>query len=97
MRIARITEDAKRDLESIWVYIATNDFDAADRVYNEIQAEIQKLAEHPGMGHYRPDIPRPGYRFWQIYSYLIVYCYDDFELTVARVIHGARNLGSILR
>jgi toxin ParE1/3/4 len=97
VRIPRLTDEANRDLEAIWVYIATNDFDAADRVYDEIQAEIKNLSVHPGMGHTRADSRKPEYRFWKIYSYLIVYRYDDAELAVVRVIHGARDIGSVVR
>jgi plasmid stabilization system protein ParE len=97
VRIPRLTDEANRDLEGIWVYIATDNFDAADRVYDKIQADIQKLSIHPGMGHSRADSPSREYRFWSVYSYLIVYRYDDSELAVIRVIHGARDIGSILR
>ncbi len=97
MRKVIFTSNAERDIESIWVFIATNNVDAADRVRNQIKAEVQKLIVHPGMGHTRPDSPKPEYRFWTIYSYLIVYRYDDAELTVIRVIHGARDIGAILR
>ena len=97
MRMARISDDAAGDMEAIWVYIATNDFNAADRVYDELQAEIRKRAEHPGMGHTRPDFQNPDHRCWKLYSYLIVYRYDDRELVVVRVIHGARDIGTIVR
>jgi addiction module RelE/StbE family toxin len=96
MREIILSEQSKRDLKGIWVYIANNDFDAADRVRDEIDAEVQKLAEHPGLGHRRIDLRNPDHRVWIIYSYLILYRYDDRELTVLRVIHGARDIGSII-
>jgi addiction module RelE/StbE family toxin len=97
MRRINYSSDAKRDIASIWVYIAADSFDAADRVEDEIESEVQKLADQPGMGHRRPDLRNPDYRAWSVYSYLIIYRYDEHTLTVVRVIHGARDIGSIIR
>lgn len=97
MRTVTFTGDADRDIEGIWVFIAEDNFDAADRVRNQIKADVRKLILHPGIGHTRADSPNPEYRFWKVYSYLIVYRYDDTDLVVLRVIHGARDIGSIIR
>jgi toxin ParE1/3/4 len=97
VRVARLTIEADRDLDQIWVYIAENNFDAADRVGKEIQAEIQKLAAQPGMGHWHAELRDATHRVWKINSYLIIYRFDDAELVVLRVIHGARDIGSMIR
>jgi toxin ParE1/3/4 len=97
VRTAVLSEQAERDIDAIWVYIADRDFDAADRVRDEIKAEIQTLALHPGMGHSRQEIKDVRLRVWSIYSYLIVYRFDDHELVVVRVVHGARNIGAVFR
>ena len=36
-------------------------------------------------------------RFWSVYSYLIVYKPDSKPLKVIRVLHGARDVGAVLR
>ena len=35
--------------------------------------------------------------FGAFYLYLIVYRYDDAELAEVRMIHGARDIGSVIR
>ncbi len=97
MRVFRLSDRAKEDLNGIWVYIATTDFDAADRVEDEIMDQIRSLTQQPGKGHFRADVAHTQYRFWKVYSYLIIYSYTDAELIVSRIIHGARDIGSILR
>lgn len=52
---------------------------------------MQMLAEYPGIGHTRPDAPL-GYRFWRVYSLLIVYRIDSDAVVVVRVIHGSREI-----
>ena len=86
-----------QDLLDIWDFIAADSRTTATAVVNRIQAEIQKLLSSPGLGHERGDGPIPHYRFWLVYSYLIVYHYDAKALTVVRVVHGARDIGSMFR
>ena len=69
MRKAALSEAAKRDLDAIWLYIAGNNFETAGRVQDEIMADVIKLAEHPGMGHHRQDLPNPSHRVWKLYWY----------------------------
>jgi toxin ParE1/3/4 len=82
---------AQTDLEEIWDHIANDDFDAADRVIEEIRLAILRLATRPLMGHVRRDLAPPQYRFWPIYSYLIIYRPSTSPLEVVRVWHGAQN------
>ncbi len=97
MRTIVVAPEAERDIDSIWDYIASDNLDAADRVRNQIKAEIRKLADQPGIGHSRQDLPDRRYRAWKIYSYLIIYRFDAGELLIVRVIHGARDIGAIMR
>ena len=92
-RELRILSRARTDLDEIWEYVAQDSFSAANRVENELQQAIWDLVQFPGKGHTRKDIQDKTLRFWTVYSYLIVFRYDDQFLTVVRVIHGARNLG----
>jgi plasmid stabilization system protein ParE len=86
-----ITHSAENDLCGIWDYIARRgSADAADKVQREFEAAFQKLAEMPGLGHYRQDVRH--YRFWRVYSYLIAYRFSSDRLTVYRVVSGHRNL-----
>jgi plasmid stabilization system protein ParE len=64
--------EAFNDLDEIEEFIAKDNFDAADRVLDEIYTAIQLLATNPGPGHRRPDLTSRPLRFWLVYSYLIL-------------------------
>ena len=38
----------------------------------------------------------PRFRFWLVYSYLIAYLPDTTPLQIVRVIHGSRDIGTLL-
>ena len=93
----RISPRANADVEAIWDYIAEDNPRAADHVEDDIHSAMGMLAEFPGLGHTRPDVRRPGFRFWRVHSYLIVYRVDEDTLLVVRVIHGSRKIRRQLR
>src|SRR5262249_5482959 len=82
---------AREDLREIWDRIAEDDFDTADRVLEEIRKAISRLATHPLIGHVRRDLAPPEYRFWPVYSYLIIYRPETEPLEIVRVWHGAQH------
>ena len=51
----------------------------------------------PGQGHKRTEVKDSRYLFWNVYSYVIVYYYDDKNLYVVRVLHGSRNFRTVFR
>lgn len=96
MRAYSLTAQAAQDLQAIWDYIATDNLSAADRMIAEIGKALQGLAGRPGKGHVRQDLTQRPVRFWGVRSYLIVYRSDVEPLQILRVIHGARDLVSLL-
>lgn len=92
----RISRLADRDIEQIWKFIARDSITAATKVEDDIQAAMKLLASQPMMGHQRKDIADPRYRFWPVYSYIIAYRIDANTLIVVRVIHGARDMRTVL-
>ncbi len=82
---------AREDLREIWDRIAEDDVDTADRVLDEIRSDIVRLTTRPLMGHVRRDLAPPEYRFWPIYSYLIIYRPNTTPLEIVRVWHGAQR------
>jgi plasmid stabilization system protein ParE len=54
LRYAVNSELAEADLADIWVEIATDDIDIADRFIQGLRTLAQKLAEQPFMGRERP-------------------------------------------
>ena len=92
-----LSNAAKLDLEQIWEYIADHDIDAADKVRNEIRDALDRLARVPGIGHRRPDVKNPRYRFCVVYSYVIAYFPDTKPVQIIRIVHGARNLKRLFK
>ena len=92
-----LTDLAKSDIREIVDYIRQRNPDAARRVRRELQEEMRKLADFPGIGHLREDVTDEPLRFWSLYSYLIVYRSDAKPLHVVRALHGARDLSRHFR
>lgn len=91
-----LTPQAKADLYEISDYISKDNPDAARRVRTELREAMRKLAVMPEMGHLRQDLARKPFRFWPVYSYLIIYEPETEPLRVVRVLHGARDVRSLL-
>lgn len=87
-----VTPEARTDLFAIWEHIALDSLDAADKVINQIEQAFEKLAITPGLGHFREDLLDRHYRFWGVYSYLVVYRWDAEPIQIIAVLHGARDL-----
>lgn len=69
-RVVR-TPRAEEDLQEIWLYIAPENVDAADRILDNIGFRIARLADHPKMGVARSDIAA-GMRLLPVGNYLIL-------------------------
>jgi plasmid stabilization system protein ParE len=100
MRILyELTPKALDDLDEIWLYIAEDDLRAADRVESAILAACRRLSRFPGLGKPQNELtPRP-LRFWTIPrypNYLIVYWPETRPLRIIGILHGNRDIESIL-
>lgn len=91
-----LTAAARADISEIADYIREDSPDAARRVVSALQEAMGKLARSPGMGHLREDLTRRPFRFWPVYSYLIVYRSETKPLQILRILHSARDVKSIL-
>jgi len=61
-----LTPDAQTDLDAIQDYLLAESVGASGVVGQALFAAFARLAEHPGIGHDRPDLTeRPG-RFWTV-------------------------------
>ena len=94
---ALATPEARADLRAIWEYIADVNIEAADRVLDQIEEAFNRLADMPGIGHFRLDFLDRRYRFYTVYSYVIAYRWEAQPIEIIAVIHGARNLRAFLR
>ncbi|HSI32640.1 MAG: type II toxin-antitoxin system RelE/ParE family toxin [Phycisphaerae bacterium] len=93
MKGYELTTEAQFDLEAIAEYIAAEaSIERALIVLADIRAEFRKLADMPGMGHYREDLLDQRYKFWSVYDYVIAYKWEVEPIRILAVVHGARNL-----
>ncbi|MDB5301195.1 MAG: hypothetical protein JWO87_2858 [Phycisphaerales bacterium] len=97
MKRYRLTPTAQRDLDTIAEYIAVEaSVERAMIVLREFRDAFRKLGDMPGIGHYREDLLDRRYKFWSVYSYVIVYRWDVTPIQVVAVVHGARDLDAFL-
>lgn len=92
-----LSEAALRDLDEIWLFVARDSLNAADRVIDDLYAAIYRLAESPGLGHLRDDLTDAPLRFWNVYQYLIVYRSESMPIEVVRFVSGYRDVEELLR
>lgn len=91
-----VSAAAEEDLREILSYLRQRSPRAAKQVKAKLRAAMTRLAEFPGIGHTRNDVDDPTLRFWTVYSFLIVYRSGQKPLEIARVLHGARNIGQFI-
>lgn len=90
----RYTEDAVRDLEEIYRYIAEDNINAAIQHRQRLRQRCLGLVDYPRIGRKREEI-RPGLRSVTEGDYVILYRIVDNEVVVSRVIHGNQDLGKL--
>ena len=88
-RIIR-SKPARADLRDIWLYIAQDNMDAADRFLDRPDRAIRTLAESPKIGE-RQDNVKDGLRRIVVGNYLVFYESIKEGIRVVRVLHGARR------
>lgn len=93
-----LSSPASHDLAEILTYVLENSGERRARhVAARLQEAFQKLADNPGLGHRRVDLTPSPVRFYTVWSYFIIYKPDTSPLQVARVIHAARDIETLLR
>jgi toxin ParE1/3/4 len=95
LRVVRRTARAEDDLVDIWLYVAQDNPDAADRVLEDLDRRWAQLADNPHIGRARPDIA-PDVRYFPVGKYLILDRLLPDGIDVVRVVHGARRLDSLM-
>lgn len=87
--------EAKDDLKEIWGYIAQDSPQNADKLLDRIQEKFLALADFPKMGISRDDL-EDGLRAQPVGSYIIFYFPLEDGVDIVRVIHGSRDIESLL-
>jgi toxin ParE1/3/4 len=86
----RVSEAASEDLDEIWLFIAQDDPDAADRFIRTILSRFPTLASMPYIGRHREELSA-RLRSFPVGNYVIFYRPIDDGIEVARILHGARD------
>ena len=95
-RLFVLTPEAKRDLKEIFLDISEDSLDTAERLRSEFYERLQNLGRSPGIGHYHEELLSRQYRFWNFYSYVVVYVWEARPVQVIAVVHGARDVAVFL-
>ena len=89
---------AAQDLADIWRYLENQSSTAvAGRVESVIRQRIIFLSGHSNIGYWRKDLTGDAVKFFAVYSYLIVYRPDTKPLQVVSILHGRRDVETVLR
>lgn len=93
-----VSPEAAQDLDDIWIYIAADNLDAADRFLEKLYDQMIALNETQGMGHRREDLAehRP-LLFWPVGNYLILYRISQDRVEVVAVAHGKRDIPTFIK
>jgi toxin ParE1/3/4 len=86
----RVSDEARADLDEIWLYIARDNPDAADKFIRAIVSRFPKFAAMPQLGRSREE-RSPRLRSFPVGRYVIFYRTMGKGVEIARVLHGARD------
>ena len=95
----RLLSLAEKDLEELLTYVAAENATAALNLADKIEKELFTLGAHPWLGKIPNDesLAAIGYRVLVVENYLIFYKVTRKTVLVYRIIHGARDLPSLLK
>ncbi len=85
---------AQNDLQDIFDYIATDNSTAAEHYLNLIKATCERTGAYPFLGRRYDE----RYSYVVSHQHLIFYSYDRLSdtVTIARIIHTARDISSLI-
>jgi toxin ParE1/3/4 len=83
---------SRQDLLDILEYISRDKPGAATAFVEKLENECWMLANNPGLGSVRDDL-MPELRCWSVGKYVIYFFTAADGIDVARVLHGARDVG----
>jgi toxin ParE1/3/4 len=96
-----LTNDAARDLDELYDYIALHDAPRkADHVLEQIEKAFSKLSEFPERGAYPKELLALGIREYRevfFKPYRIIYRVMDKNVYVLLIVDGCRDMQSLLQ
>ncbi|MFG0285883.1 MAG: type II toxin-antitoxin system RelE/ParE family toxin [Phycisphaerales bacterium JB039] len=70
---------------------------AADSVLDDFEKAFDLLASSPRAGRIRTEAAGDNIRWWLVHRYVVLYDSTTEPLRIIRILHGARDLDSLLR
>ena len=92
----RISDLARSDLENIWLFIAEDNIEAANRFILLLVSKFSKLASSPEIGRQRNELAL-GLRSIPVGNHVIFYRAGENGPEIIRVLHGARDFPPIFQ
>lgn len=94
----RLSARCEADLDNIWYYVAkeSGSIETANRLIDTTD-RFFALASFPYLGRARDDDFGPGCRSMTVGEYVIVYCIENADALILRVVHGRRDLEVLFR
>jgi toxin ParE1/3/4 len=89
------TPRAEQDLEAIGDYIAADNPKRAISFVRELHQQCQRIAQNPSGYRLRPELAE-GLRSCAYGHYVIFFEADPENITIVRILHGARDLPAVL-
>ncbi|MBE9094706.1 type II toxin-antitoxin system RelE/ParE family toxin [Tychonema sp. LEGE 07203] len=87
----RLSQQAEKDLEDIWIYLGQQDEIAADRQLARLLDRFPMLAQFPNMGRQRNEL-LTGLRSFPVKPYIIFYIILLERVEIVRVLHQSRDI-----
>lgn len=87
---------SRRDLLEILEYISRDKPGAARKHVERLEEACRMLAKNSELGSLREDL-LPCLRSWSVGNYVVFYRPTNDGIDVVRVLHGARDIGTLLR
>lgn len=93
----RVSSRASADIDEIWLRIARDSVDRADRFVDKLVTHLRTvLSASPFLGRSRDEFGE-GLRSLVFQDYVIIYRVRKDAVEVIRILHGRRDLPGLLR
>lgn len=87
----RLSQQAEKDLEDIWIYLGQQDEIGADCQVARLLDHFPMLAQFPNMGRQRNEL-LTGLRSFPVKFYIIFYIILPERVEIVRVLHQSRDI-----
>ena len=93
----RVAPLAEADLDEIWFYVAkeSGSVEMANRLIDTVTDRFLVLAGFPHIGRSLDEDFGQGCRSVIVGEYVIVYCVENGDVLILRVVHGRRDLDTL--